>query len=87
MEVKWITLRLEIVVENKIGVLKELTDIIYRMRLLIEELSTHKTSDWNVVNMLMLESDEEDYFLYERLVEKIKFTMPEFVSAKLIEMK
>ena len=87
MEMKGITIRLEVVVENKIGVLKELTDIIYRMRLSIEEISTHKTSDGNVVNMLVLESEEEDYFLFERLMEKMKFSMPEFISGKLLEMK
>lgn len=87
MEQKGMIIRLEIEVENKIGVLKELTDIIYKMRINIEELSTHKTKGGNVQNTLTLESSEEDYFLFERLVEKVKFNIPEFVSAKLLEMR
>jgi uncharacterized protein with ACT and thioredoxin-like domain len=78
---------MEIIVQNRIGVLKELTDIIYRMKLSIEELSTHRMKDGNVINTLTLESDEEDYFIFERLTEKVRFSMPEFVSTKLIEMK
>jgi uncharacterized protein with ACT and thioredoxin-like domain len=87
MEMRGMTLRLEIEVENKMGVLKELTDIIYKMQLSIEELATHKTKDGYVQNVLTLESADEDYFLYERLIEKIKFSMSEFVSARLIEMR
>lgn len=80
-------MRLEVVLENKIGVLKELTDIIYRMNISIEELSTHRTDEGNVQNTLTLESQEEDYFLFERLTEKLRFSMPEFVDANLLEMR
>lgn len=85
MEQKGLQVRLEIVLENKLGLLKELTDIIYKMNLSIEEFSTHK-SGINIVTSMTLESQEEDYFLFERLLEKIKFTIGEFVSANLIDI-
>jgi hypothetical protein len=57
------------------------------MRLSIEELSTHKTKDGYIQNVLTLESAEEDYFLYERLIDKLKFSMEEFISARLVDMR
>lgn len=35
---------------------------------------------------LLISVDEEDYYLYERLIERMKLGIPEFREGKLIEM-
>lgn len=80
----WVTLKLEMIFENKIWVLRKLTDIFYKMNVSIEEIRSEKI-DWNLVkNVMTLETNVEDYYLFERLVEKIKLTIDEFKEAKLI---
>ena len=70
------------------GVLKELTEIVYRMNLSVEEMEANSVEKGKrILVKMMLESQEEDYFLFERLVEKFRFSIPEFLDAKLLEVR
>ena len=73
--------------ENKIGVLHRLTDIFIPMNINIEEIRATKTPEGLSKVELTLKVEDEDYYLFDRLVERIRVSMPEFREAKLIEMK
>lgn len=73
--------------EDKIGVLHNLTDIFFPMNINIEEIRATKTPDNLSRIELTLKIEDEDYYLFDRLVERVKISMPEFREAKLIEMK
>ena len=49
-------------------------------------MKTEKIDETTVLDTFVLTSDEEDYYLYERLVERMKFDLPEFVEATLISV-
>ena len=83
----WVILSVEIIFENKIWVLRKLTDILYKMNINIEEIVSVKIWEDKVKNIMTLESRYEDYYLFERLIERIKLTISEFVEGKLIEIK
>lgn len=81
-------MRLEILVDNRIGVLRKISDIFYMMHINIEEIS-QKTEGENkelARLYLVVSVDEEDYYLYERLVERMKLGITEFKEAQLVEI-
>ncbi len=81
-------LRVEMVFENRIGVLRKLTDIFYLMRINILEISQANEQGGKRARIFFeLQAEDEDYYLYERLTERIRMAIPEFVEAKLVEMK
>lgn len=85
---RWITFKVEMIFQNKIWVLKKITDIFFQMWINIEEIHTSKTQDWNIKITLSLESNNEDYYIFERLLEKMKLIInDEFIEAKLLEIK
>ena len=81
-------LRVEMKFENRIGVLRKLTDIFYLMRINILEISQKNEDEGKTARILFcLRTEEEDYYLYERLIERVKLAIPEFRYSQLIEMK
>jgi GTP pyrophosphokinase len=80
--------KVEMVFENRIGVLRKLTDIFFLMKINILEISQKSENSGKSARILFsLRTEEEDYYLYERLVERIRLGIPEFRESKLIEMK
>lgn len=83
-----VNLIVEMIFKNKIWVLKKITDIFFHMWINIEEIHTAKDSDWNIKITLNLITNNEDYYIFDRLVDKIKLIITdEFIDAKLIEIK
>jgi GTP diphosphokinase / guanosine-3',5'-bis(diphosphate) 3'-diphosphatase len=79
-------MRLEVLVENKIGVLRTLSDIFYNMAINIEEIAQKSEGNGELARLhLTVSVDEDDYYLYERLVERLKLGLKEFREAVLIE--
>lgn len=57
------------------------------MMINIEEISQKSEENGTWARLYLLISvDEEDYYLYERLVERMKLGIPEFMEARLIEI-
>lgn len=83
----WVTLKVEMLFYNKIWVLRKLTEIFYKMNINIEEIISVKVWDDKVRNVMLLESKFEDYYIFERLIERISLTIDEFIEAKLIDIK
>lgn len=67
-------------------------DIFYRMGLnvvSIEQIQDYSDDDLNQKNvkiLLKLSSEEEDYYLYDRIIERFTLMVPEYRSAKLIDI-
>lgn len=80
-------IRSEMVFENKIGVLKKLTEIFFLMRINIDEMSVSSDEDGFSSIIFGLKTEEEDYYLFERLMERVRLSIVEFKEGKLLEMK
>lgn len=63
------------IVQNKMWVLKELTDIIYSMWINIEEISSKKIEYNKILVVLKLELLDHDYMVVDRLLERVKFNL------------
>jgi GTP diphosphokinase / guanosine-3',5'-bis(diphosphate) 3'-diphosphatase len=79
-------MKLEVLVENRIGVLRSLSDVFYNMMINIEEIAQKSEARGTLARLYLTVSvDEDDYYLYERLVERLKLGLKEFKEAILIE--
>ena len=88
MKNEWMLLDIELIFMNKIWVLRHLTDIFFHVGLNIESIGTTKGKKDEINIHLVLKNDEDDdYYLYDRLIERIRFDVPEFISGKLISMR
>ena len=81
-----ITIEMDMTFADKRGLLRQLTEIFYQAGLNIESLSTENLGNGKVLDHFVLRSNEEDYYLYERLVERLKFEIPEMLESKLISI-
>lgn len=81
-------MKVEMRFDNKMGVLRKLTDIFFLMRINILEIS-QKSEDGGKSARISFDllMEDEDYYMYDRLVERIRLAIPEFKEAKLIEMR
>lgn len=75
------------VVRDRKGVMKELTEIFYHMELNIEDIQIKTVSGGLKKDIFTLRSDDEDYYLYERLSERIRFVIPDIMELELISIK
>ena len=82
-----VTFIIEIVVEDKLGVLRKITEVLYQMELNIESLSVAPFENGLGKNQLTLHTKDEDYYIYDRLIERLHFEVPEFKEGKLLSMK
>lgn len=87
MGAQGLQIRSEMIFENKIGVLKQLTEIFFLMRVNIDEMSMYTDEDGYARIMFCLKIEEEDYYLFERLMERVRLSIAEFKEGKLLEMK
>lgn len=87
MEVEQTRLDMTIDFYDKKWLLKQLTEIFFQFWLNIEGLHTEDLDKGKVRDHFILSSDEEDYYLYERVIDRIRFDIPEFIDSKLISFK
>lgn len=87
MKVQGLHIQAEMIFINKIGVLKKLTEIFFLMRINIDEMNAYTGKDGFSHIIFSLKTEEEDYYLFERLMERVRLSIPEFKEGKLIEMK
>jgi (p)ppGpp synthase/HD superfamily hydrolase len=78
------TICIEIVLRDRRGILRQLTDIFYQMGLSIEDMHAQKKDGIHVCDTFTLYTPDEDYYVYERIVERIQTVIPEYVSARKI---
>lgn len=67
--------------------MKEMTEIFYHMELNIEDIQIKTLPNRLKKNIFTLRSDDEDYYIYERLAERIRFAIPDIKDLELISIK
>lgn len=82
----------ELYLREKFGIIHTLLDIFYRMKLNIERIEqVHENDRYDhedeMIKLIFeLSSTEEDYYLFERIRERIELILPEYESSRLIEI-
>ncbi len=64
-----------------------MTEIFYHMELNIEDIQIKTLPNGLKKNIFTLRSDDEDYYIYERLAERIRFVIPDIKDLELISIK
>jgi len=80
-------IKLELLFSDRIGILKDLADILFRMELNVDDIRTQKTPQNEVSIHLSLASGDEDYYIADRLLEHVGEKIKEFKKGKIIEIK
>ncbi len=57
------------------------------MRINIDEMNAYTGKDGLSHIIFALKTEEEDYYLFERFMERVRLSIVEFKEGKLIEMK
>ncbi len=57
------------------------------MRVNIEEMHACKNQDGLSCVTFSLKTEEEDYYLFERLLERVRLSIVEFKDGKLVDLK
>ncbi len=76
--IKWeekisIVAHIDFIFQNKIWILKEISDIIYSMHINVEEIVSKKEDNDKSLLSFILDIPDYDYLIVERLVERVKF--------------
>lgn len=82
-----LTIVVEIIFRDKKGILMQLTESFYNANLNINGFTTENIGDGMVRDIFTLESEDDDYYLFERLETRLKFEIPEIVEMNLLDMK
>lgn len=83
---KWLTLKFQMSFHERIWIVKEITSIFFKLEAQIEEMSV-KNNNWIIDCDFTIKIEDEDYYIYEKIVEKVKSIMKWFIESKLIEIR
>jgi UTP:GlnB (protein PII) uridylyltransferase len=61
-----------------------LTSILYNMGVDIKSIHAETQPDNTVIDRFIIETDEDDYYIYDRLESRLKFEIPELIEVELI---
>ncbi|MDD2907484.1 MAG: RelA/SpoT family protein [Candidatus Gracilibacteria bacterium] len=80
-------MNIKLVVKNKIGILKEISDIIYNMGINIESINTKKLGNLHTEISLGLSIFDYDYLLIDRFVDRVKSHLREsLLSSEILKV-
>lgn len=85
-KIEGVTIAMDVSFYDKRWLLRQITEIFYQTWLNIDSLSTENLGDGKVLDHFVLKWDNEDYYLYERLIERFRFDIPEMIESKLISL-
>lgn len=81
-----ISFEIECILNDKRGLLMELTTLLYQMGLSVKSLTIEDIGWWQVRDVFVLEYNEDDYYIYDRLEARFRFELKDLVEMKLISM-
>lgn len=64
----------------------ELTTLLYEMGIGIRSVTTEDLGGGSVRDTFVLEYDEDDYYIYDRLDARFRFEIKELIDMRLISM-
>lgn len=78
---------IDITFSDRKGMLMRLTQVFYQLGLNIQSFSTDRVDPYTVKNRFIFETEDDDYYIYERLEARLRFEMPEDIrDIQLIHM-
>ncbi len=81
-----VSITVELILEAEIDLLKQLGEIIYTMRLQLEEAHTERLPNRRIKAIIQLYTEEEDYYIFDRFHERLKIALPNLESLRLIKL-
>jgi (p)ppGpp synthase/HD superfamily hydrolase len=81
-----ISLEISITLKNNMGVLRQLGDTCYAMKLNITDLHTTNLGAGRMECRVTVYAETEDYYLFDRLSERLQLAMPSIESMELVRM-
>jgi guanosine-3',5'-bis(diphosphate) 3'-pyrophosphohydrolase len=81
-----ITFTVECIFRDRRGLLREVTDIIYNMWLSIKNMTAEELWDGKVRDIITLMTEDDDYYIFERLEARMRFDIAELEKMSLISM-
>lgn len=82
-----VSFSIECILQDRRGLLMELTEIFYRMGLNIKNISAEDLWNNKARDVFSFTIDEDDYYIYDRLESRLKFEIPELESVRLVSMQ
>lgn len=82
-----LTLEIEIKFHDRKGILMKLTQIFYNSDLNITSFVTENLANGITMDRFVLETENDDYYLFERLEDRLKFEIPEITEITLIDIR
>jgi len=80
--------RITFLLENKIWILKKISETLYTMGINIDEIHTHKNSSSQTLLTLWIEIADYDYLIVDRFIERIRtFLWDALIECKIKEIK
>lgn len=64
----------------------ELSEVFYNMGLDVHDISAHDMGNGTTKISVNLRTDEDDYYIYDRLESRLRFEIPEIQSIRLVSM-
>jgi len=83
---KWTTFEVECTVLDRRWILRDIANTVYSMGLNVVEISSEKPTANTTKIRLVLETSEDDYYIFERLDARFRFEVMEIQEIKLISM-
>lgn len=81
-----VSFEMECIVKDRRGILMELSEIFYHMGLDVHNISADSMENGTTKIVTNLRTDEDDYYIYDRLESRLRFEIPELQSIKLVSM-
>lgn len=64
-----------------------LTELFYRFGLNVKDFRVEELEDGKIKDIFTLETDNDDYYIFERLEQRLKFEISEITEINLISLK
>ncbi|MBX9809079.1 RelA/SpoT family protein [Candidatus Gracilibacteria bacterium] len=81
-----IVFEIECTLRDKRGLLMELTTLLFQMGISIKSVVTTDLENGQVRDIFVLEYNEDDYYIYDRLEARLRFEVKELIDIKLNSM-
>ena len=81
-----ITFTVECIFRDRRGLLKDVTEIIYNIGLSIKSVQAEELENGRVHDTFTLETEDDDYYIFERLEARMRFDIPELEKISLISI-
>lgn len=81
-----VTFTIECIFQDKKGILMRLSQLFYQFGLNIMSFHTETLEHNMIKDVFTLTTDQDDYYIFERLENRMKFEIPEIQEITLLEM-